>query len=314
MNIRTLNDLHNVPRGAAVSVGMFDGVHRGHQKVLQSLCRFAEEIGTLPLVITFDQHPRLVLSNQTSDFYLLNTNSERFSLIERCGIQNLLLIHFSPEVASLSACQFTHNYLLKKLAIKGLMIGYDNMFGNKQCNDFHLIPDMADKCNFKVAHEGSVSENGLLISSTQIRKALGKGDIALANNMLGYKYQIEGCVVEGRHIGRTLNFPTANIQCSDKLKMIPADGVYCAEITIDNRSHDAMCNIGAQPTFNGKTRTIEVHIFDFQQDIYNKEITLRFLEKIRDIHKFNSSEELVNQLIADKKQCLQHLSEIRRAR
>ena len=311
MNICTINEAKHLPQGTAVSVGMFDGVHRGHQKVLRSLGVFAETLGTDAMAITFDRHPRLVLAAQDNAFHLLNTNDERFGLIRNCGIQNLLIIPFTPQVAALSACQFVQKYLVETLGIKGLLLGYDNMFGNKQNNDFEQIPALAQKCRFAIANEGSVSENGIQISSTQIRKALSNGNIALANSMLGYTYNMRGTVVKGRQVGRTLHFPTANIHCSDPLKMLPADGVYCVSITIDNQPFEAMCNIGTQPTFDSLNRTIEVHVFDFQQDIYDKEVTLCFLEKIRDIQRFDSVENLVNQLVADKQKCLQFFEQKR---
>ncbi len=308
MNIYNINEANHLPQGTAVSVGMFDGVHRGHQKVLRSLGVFAENLGSDAMAITFDRHPRLVLAAENNAFHLLNTNDERFRLIENCGIDNLLVIPFTPQVAALSACQFAHKYLVETLGIKGLLLGYDNMFGNKQNNDFDQIPALATQCGFAIANEGSVSENGTQISSTQIRKALSNGNIALANSMLGYTYNTCGTVVKGRQVGRTLHFPTANIHCSDPLKMLPADGVYCVTITIDNQPFDAMCNIGIQPTFDSQNRTIEVHIFDFLQDIYSKEVTLFFCEKIRDIQRFDSTEKLVNQLVADKQKCLQYFA------
>ncbi|MBR4803635.1 MAG: riboflavin biosynthesis protein RibF [Bacteroidales bacterium] len=303
MKIYTVGNINEIPKGMAVSVGMFDGVHRGHRKVLESLQTFANKLGTEPLVITFDRHPRYVLRNDDS-FHLLNTNEERYRIIEQCGIRNVLEIHFTPEVARLSACEFARKYLVQQLEIKGLLLGYDNMFGNKSNNDFDLIPTLAKECGFAIAHEGSILLNDLKISSTQIRKALAAGDIALANRMLGYRYQITGTVVHGREVGRTLHFPTANVEIADHHKMIPADGVYCVDTEVDGLSHKAMCNIGTQPTFGSDKRAVEVHLFDFDGDIYGKTVTLTFVGKIRDTQKFGSSQELVAQLNNDKAECL----------
>lgn len=308
IRIHTLEDISDLPQGAVVSVGMFDGVHLGHRRVLLSLCSFAKELGTKPLAITFDRHPRLVLSNGNSDFHLLNTNAERYRIMEHCGIGDVLEIHFTPEVAALSACQFAKEYLVGSLAIKGLLLGYDNMFGNKAHNDFDQIFTLADTSGFAIRTEGSILCDGIEISSTQIRKALSRGDISLCNRMLGYSYSVEGTVVEGRKIGRTLDFPTANIKCSETLKMLPAEGVYCVTVCIDGQQFKAMCNVGAQPTFNSGKSTLEVHIFDFHQDIYGKTISLSFLERLRDIRRFDTPQALANQLFADKDACLNYFN------
>lgn len=303
MNIYTVGNINEIPKGMAVSVGMFDGVHLGHRKVLEALQAFAKKLGTEPLAITFDCHPRYVLRNDDG-FHLLNTNEERYRIIEQYGIHNVLEIHFTPQVAQLSACEFARKYLMQQLEIKGLLLGYDNMFGNKSNNDFDNIPVLAKECGFAIANEGSILLNDLKISSTQIRKALAVGEIALANRMLGYRYQISGTVVHGREVGRTLHFPTANVEIDDQHKMIPADGVYCVETEVDGLLHKAMCNIGSQPTFGSDKRAVEVHLFDFDSDIYGKTVTLSFVGKIRDIKKFDTSEELVSQLNKDKAECL----------
>ena len=307
MNIYTVENINEVPKGMAVSVGMFDGVHLGHRKVLESLQSFAKRFGTEPLAITFDSHPRLVLRNDDG-FHLLNTTDERYRIIEQCGIHNVLEIHFTTEVARLSACEFAKRYLVEMLEIKGLLLGYDNMFGNKSQNDFDQIPTLAENCGFAIAHEGSILLNDLKISSTQIRKALSIGNVVLANRMLGYRYQISGTVVHGREVGRTLHFPTANVEIADSHKMLPADGVYCVLATVAGLSYSAMCNIGTQPTFGSDKRAVEVHLLDFNGDIYGKTLQIDFVEKIRDISQFASPQELVNQLNDDKKRCLSLLN------
>ena len=306
--IYTLEDMTKIPKGTIVSVGMFDGVHLGHRKVLQSLYNFATEFDTKPLAITFDRHPRIVLSYEDKDFRLLSTNNERYRIMEQYGISDLLEIHFTPQVAALSACQFVKEYLVNNLAVKGLLLGYDNMFGNKSRNDFDNIYKLAEEYGIEIRTERSVLCDNIEISSTQIRKALASGNIALANRMLGYSYSVEGIVVEGRKIGRTLNFPTANIQITDSLKMLPAEGVYCVTVCIDGQQFKAMCNVGAQPTFNSEKSTLEVHIFDFHQDIYGKTIALSFLERLRDIRRFNTPQGLTKQLVADKEACLNYFN------
>lgn len=306
IRIHTLEDISKMPKETVVSVGMFDGVHLGHRKVLLSLCSFAKEICAEPLAITFDRHPRLVLSNGNGDFHLLNTNQERYSIMEQCGIGDVLEIHFTSEVAALSACEFARKYLVQQLEIKGLLLGYDNMFGNKAHNDFDRIHTLADSSGFAIRTEKSILCDGIEISSTQIRKALACGDISLSNRMLGYSYSVEGTVVHGREVGRTLDFPTANIHLDNPLKMLPAEGVYCVTVCIDGQQFKAMCNVGAQPTFNSENSTLEVHIFDFHQDIYGKTIALSFLERLRDIRRFDTPQALANQLVADKEACLNY--------
>ena len=307
-HIYTLEDMAKIPKGTIVSVGMFDGVHLGHRKVLQSLYNFATEFDTKPLAITFDRHPRIVLSSEDKGFRLLSTNNERYRIMEQYGISDLLEIHFTPQVAALSACQFVKEYLVNNLAVKGLLLGYDNMFGNKSRNDFDNIYKLAEEYGIEIRTERSVLCDNIEISSTQIRKALASGNIALANRMLGYSYSVEGIVVEGRKIGRTLNFPTANIQITDSLKMLPADGVYYTKVNIDGQVFIAMCNIGSQPTFSCSERTIEVHIFDFNKEIYGKSVSIDFFDRIRDIRRFDTPQELIKQLVADKEVCLNYFN------
>ena len=303
IQIHTTKDWTDIPQGAVVSVGMFDGVHLGHRRVLASLCRFAEELGAVPMAITFDSHPRLVLGAQDNDFRLLTTNAERYAIMEQGGIADVLEIHFTPDVAALSACQFTEEFLVRRLAVKGLLLGYDNMFGNKSRNDFDALPQLARKSGFGIRYEGSLLYGDIAISSTQIRKALASGNLLAANNMLGYQYSMEGIVVEGRKVGRTIGFPTANILPSDTLKMLPADGVYITLFSVEGQRYRAICNVGAQPTFNAGSRTVEAHILDFCGDIYGKTVTVAFLERLRDIKRFDTPQSLVNQLIADKEAC-----------
>ncbi len=308
MKIFTADNFSSIPKNPAVSVGMFDGVHCGHREVIKSLLNIAKSYGTEAVVITFDRHPRLVLGSETDDFRLLNTCDERYKMMEALGVENVVELAFDHDVASLSACEFFRKMLVEKLSAKALLLGYDNMFGSKLNSDFDRIPDLAKAENVAVFNEKPVMLNGLEISSTEIRKALKSGNIELANDMLGYAYSFSGTVVEGKKIGHTFGYPTANIECNDKMKMLPSDGVYCTSLNIGGKRFLSMTNIGSQPTFGCEKHTCETHILDFGGDIYGKNVELEFLGKIRDIRKFESPRQLVCQLDADRNFCRQFFS------
>lgn len=314
MDIFRTADFHRMPRNSVVTIGMFDGVHRGHREVIKSLLDMAEDRGCEALVITFDRHPRLVLGKETDDFRLLNTCAERYGMMEALGIRNVMEIAFDHEVAMLSACEFFKEFLVGKLSAKALLLGYDNMFGNKMVNDFGRIPGLAKSENVEVFNEGPVMLDGVEISSTEIRKALKAGDVARANAMLGYDYPFSGKVVEGRRVGHTFGYPTANIECADKMKMLPADGVYCTLLNIGGKQFPSMTNVGSQPTFGCGKRTCETHILDFEGDIYGKEAEVVFLERIREVWRFDTPQQLVNQLDMDKGFCRRFFEERRNAK
>lgn len=308
MNIFRKANFYKIPQHSVVTIGMFDGVHRGHREVMKSLLDMAEDRGSEALVVTFDRHPRLVLGKETDDFQLLNTCDERYKMMEALGVENVVELAFDHDVASLSACEFFRKMLVEKLSAKALLLGYDNMFGNKRNNDFDRIYDLAKTENVEVFNGNPVILDGLEISSTEIRKALKSGNIELANDMLGYAYSFSGTVVEGKKIGHTFGYPTANIECNDKMKMLPSDGVYCTSLNIGGKRFMSMTNIGSQPTFGCEKRTCETHILDFGGDIYGKNVELEFLGKIRDIRKFESSRQLVCQLDEDRNFCRQFFS------
>ena len=219
--IYKLGNNNHFPDGLIVTIGMFDGVHMGHKKILSFLKEKAMEFNLRPVVITFNKHPRHVLKNDADAFKLLNTEEERHQLLENYGINDVVEIDFTPEIASLSTYDFSKRYLLGLLNIKALVLGYDNMFGNKKINDFQRIYELGKNYNFAIFEASSYVYNDIHVSSTQIRKALDAGDIELVNAMLGYYYFADGCIIKGRQIGRTIGFPTANIELSNHLKMLP---------------------------------------------------------------------------------------------
>lgn len=300
IEVRNINDycLHGV--STIVTVGMFDGLHVGHRSIVASLNAKASELGLNPIVVTFDKHPRQVLG--ASDFRLLTTLDERLDLLDSCGAESVALIQFTPQVAQLSACQFVEQYLLTHLNMGALVLGYDNMFGNKAHNDFDHISDMAESSHFKIFHESPVFyQDQYAVSSTKVRHAIAEGDMERANAMLGYRYKIQGIVVHGREVGRTIGFPTANVDMSDSEKMLPQEGVYAAEARIaDGTSYMAMVNIGPQPTFGLTRPTVEVHLLDFDGDLYDSVLRVDFLCRLRNVCRFDSKEQLIEQLVADR--------------
>ena len=316
MKIYKIDNINELVKGTAVTVGMFDGVHRGHQHILALLRQEATRLGLTPVVVTFDLHPRQVLGGgvggvDVNQFYRVTTNEERYALLERFGIHHVLELHFTPEVAALSACQFFEQILLQRLHAKALVLGYDNMFGSKHHNDFDRLPSLAKSLGVSVAVDTAVRFRDIDISSTQVRKALKMGDVELAADFLGYNYRLWGLVVKGRQMGRQLGFPTANVCLDDTTKVMPADGVYAVRVQLENSSEIrmGMANFGGQPTFGLDKPVFEVNIFDFDGDLYGTTLSVEFVSRLRDVQKFGSIPELVDQLCADRDDARRHLAE-----
>lgn len=316
MTIYKIDNISELVKGTAVTVGMFDGVHRGHQHILALLRQEATRLGLTPVVVTFDLHPRQVLGGgvggvDINQFYRVTTNEERYALLERFGIHHVLELHFTPEVAALSACQFFEQILLQRLHAKALVLGYDNMFGSKHHNDFDRLPSLAKSLGVSVAVDTAVRFRDIDISSTQVRKALKMGDVELAADFLGYNYRLWGLVVKGRQMGRQLGFPTANVCLDDTTKVMPADGVYAVRVQLENSSEIrmGMANFGGQPTFGLDKPVFEVNIFDFDGDLYGTTLSVEFVSRLRDVQKFGSIPELVDQLCADRDDARRHLAE-----
>lgn len=304
MNIRNIANINDLGRATAVTVGMFDGVHLGHRHILSTLDVVAKRTGLLPVVITFDCHPRMVLGSVDGGFRLLNTNEERFSLLQDYGVKELALVHFTPEVASLSSCAFLQRYLVSQLNAKALVLGYDNVFGSKKSNDFDSMRGQAMKENIDIVDDTPVMLDGMMVSSTQIRSALRQGDVDIAAKMLGYRYRVSGHVEQGRQVGRAMGFPTANVAIDNPFKALPADGVYAVRVRIDGCSETdvlrGMANLGGKPTFNLDIPTFEVNLFDFDGDLYGRVLDVEFAHRLRSVQRFASMEELVSQLRRDR--------------
>jgi riboflavin kinase/FMN adenylyltransferase len=294
-----------------VTIGTFDGVHLGHQKVILRLHEFARQHDGETVIFTFHTHPRLVTSPDENNLRLLTTLNEKINLFERYGIDHLIIYTFDKNFSELSYSEFVEKILVEKIGTHCLVVGYDHKFGKNREGGFDYLKNCAKKFKFEIERLDALLVDDDSVSSTKIRNALQNGEIEKANHYLGYMFTLHGTVVEGRKLGRKLGFPTANIEASDKFKIIPGYGVYAVKVELNGFDYNGMLNIGTRPTFNNNAdnRSIEVNIFDFEGDIYNKEITLRFAGKIRDEQKFESVEMLVNQLAKDKIRAMSILSE-----
>ena len=285
-----------------VTIGTFDGVHLGHQKVILRLQEFAKQHDGESVIFTFHTHPRLITSPNENNLRLLTTLNEKIKLFEKYGIDHLIIYTFDKSFSELSYSEFVEKLLVEKIGTHCLVVGYDHKFGKNREGGFDYLKKCAEKFKFEIERLDALLVEEDSVSSTKIRNALQNGEIEKANHYLGYQFTLHGTVVEGKQLGRKLGFPTANIEASDKNKIIPGFGVYAVKVELNGADCNGMLNIGTRPTFNNNAdnRSIEVNIFDFEGDIYGKEITLKFVGKIRDEQKFNNIEMLVNQLEKDK--------------
>lgn len=301
MKIYTDIDKFIKPGFAVVTVGTFDGLHRGHQKIIKRMKEIAAQNNGETVLVTFDPHPRLALHDDSRNLKFINTVERKFNLLDKFGIDNLIIIPFTKEFAKTSSEDFVKQYLVDKVGVKELVIGYDHHFGSNREGHFENLISLGKKYGFGVEEIEAQYVNGIAVSSTKIRNALMEGKIEEANAMLGYDYSITGIVVEGNKIGRTIGFPTANIEIEDKYKLIAAGGVYACKVKWNGNIYKGMGNIGTRPTIGINGLVTEVHILDFDEDIYGDEITIYFIDRIRDEIKFGSLDKLKEQLIKDKK-------------
>ena len=297
-------------RKTIVTIGTFDGVHIGHQFILKKLIHSAREQKNESIVLTFFPHPRMVLQ-QDSSIKLLNTIDEKATLLEKFGLDYLIIQPFDETFSNMLAEDFVKNVLIDKLNIHKIIIGHDHRFGKNRIADINDLIDFGKKYNFEVEQISAQEINEIAVSSTKIRKALLDGNIKLANQYLGYSYFITGIVIKGKQIGRTIEFPTANIQITENYKLLPKNGVYVVSSKIDNVLHFGMMNIGKNPTLGDNEQSIEIHFFDINEDIYNKTLQISILEHIREEQKFNSLIELKSQLENDKLFSLNYIQNLK---
>lgn len=288
-------------KNPVVTVGTFDGVHLGHDKIFNRMKAVAKNCGGETVVITFHPHPRLVVHPDSKDLKFINTRERKYSLIEEKGIDHLVIIPFTKEFSNTHADTFIEEILVNKIGVHELVVGYDHHFGKNRSGSFDVLTDMLEKYKFGLEQIPARDIDNIAISSTKIRNALKEGDICHANELLGYEYSITGTVVEGNKIGRKIGFPTANIEIKDVYKLIMAMGVYACRVLVNGKMYKGMGNIGYRPTINNSDLTIEVNIFDFDEMIYGETITIFFVDRIRDEVKFENLEALKVQLTADHK-------------
>lgn len=293
-----------------VTLGTFDGMHVGHQAILNKLKLQKEFYGYETLVLTFFPHPRMVLKTDHK-ISLLNTIDERIKQIDQFGIDHLVVQEFTQEFANLSAEEFVKNVLVDQFNIGKIVIGYDHRFGKNRSADIHDLIEFGKKYHFDVEQISAKELDDVSVSSTKIRNALNQGDVGLAKTYLGYPYMVSGKVVSGKQLGRTIGYPTANIQVAEDYKLIPTIGVYVVSVTVKGTDYYGMLSVGTNPTVGGTEKTIEVYIFDFNDTIYNEEITVRFLTKIRDEEKFASIDLLIEALKNDEVFSRNFISNIR---
>ena len=299
MNIfHSINEFHS-DKKTIVTIGTFDGVHLGHAAILKKLTQNTQNETFESTVLTFFPHPRMVLQGK-SDLKLLNTINEKIELLEKIGIDNLIIHPFDEKFAELNAEAFVSTILVDHLRVQKIIIGYDHRFGKNRTANIDDLISFGAQYGFEVEQISAQEIDAISISSTKIRTALEEGDIQLANEYLGYSYFLSGTVVKGKQLGRTIGFPTANISLEEDYKLVPQNGVYIVQAEIDGKTIYGMMNIGFNPTVQGKQKTIEVHLFDFDTDIYNRKIQVAILQRIRSEKKFESIELLTKQLEEDR--------------
>jgi riboflavin kinase/FMN adenylyltransferase len=297
-------------KNAVVTSGTFDGVHMGHQKIIDRLKEEARRIDGETVLITYWPHPRLVLKPWDSSLQLLSTFPEKANLLEEYGIDHLVKVPFTKEFASMQAEDYIRVILSERIQTKKIIIGYDHRFGKDRSGGLEELHQFSDKYGYEVEEIPRQDIEEIGISSTKIRRALEVGDVQQANAFLGRNYAITGRVVHGEKIGRSLGFPTANISIKENYKLIPADGIYAVRVCLKYNKFDGMLNIGNRPTIGGDHKTIEVNIFDFNEDIYESEISIEFVDLIRKEIKFSSLDALKEQLKIDKQSVTERLSKL----
>lgn len=291
-----------------VTIGTFDGVHLGHKAILKRVVETAKDENLDSVVLTFFPHPRMVLQ-QSLDIKLINTIDERTALLAETGLNNLVIHPFTHAFSRLTALEYVRDILVNSLKAKKIIIGYDHRFGRNRTANIEDLKEFGKNYDFQVIEISAKELDDVAISSTKIRKALEAGDIETANNFLGYNFMISGEVVKGKAIGRTINYPTANLNLKEKYKLVPKNGVYIVQLKIKDKNHFGITSIGTNPTVGGKEKTIETHILDFNEDIYGTEITIKFLKFIRDEAYFDSIEKLRLEIVKDENFAKQYLRE-----
>ena len=300
---------YNSTKPSVITIGTFDGVHIGHKKIINQLTSISSKNNLISILLSFFPHPKMVLQND-NELKLINTIQEKEGLLNSLNLDYLIIKEFTKEFSRLSALEFVRDILVNKLNAKHIIIGYDHHFGRNRTANIEQLKEFGELYDFKVTEILAQDIDDIAISSTKIRKALINGEIKLANKFLGYNFFFSGDVVHGNNIGKTISFPTANIKVDQPYKLIPKNGVYIVKTIIDNQTTFGMMNIGYNPTFNGKQKSIEIHFLNFTKNIYHKNLTIEMIMRIRNEIKFNSVEDLKKQLEQDKLSTLNYIKSL----
>lgn len=293
---------------AVVSTGFFDGVHIGHRSIIDTLVREARRRAEKSVVLTFWPHPRVVLRSDSRDLRLLTSRDEKLRMLRALGVDEVEVLPFTSEFASLTTRQFLSDVVKGRFGASAIVLGYDNCIGSDLCS-VDTTRGIACELGLDVVSAPVIADNGVSVSSTKIRSAVENGQMRTARAMLGYDYGLEGVVVSGNRLGRTIGFPTANLKLYEPMKLVPGRGVYATRVRVEGRDYLGMTNVGVRPTVSGDGGDvrIETNIFDFDEDIYGLDLSLSFVEKIRDERRFSSLEELAGQLRLDKACCISEI-------
>ena len=300
---------YNSTKPSVVTIGTFDGVHIGHTKIINQLTTISLKNNLTSILLSFFPHPKMVLQND-NELKLINTIQEKEGLLNSLNLDYLIIKEFTKEFSRLSALEFVRDILVNKLNAKHIIIGYDHHFGRNRTANIEQLKEFGELYDFKVTEILAQDIDDIAISSTKIRKALINGEIKLANKFLGYNFFFSGDVVHGNNIGKTISFPTANIKVNQPYKLIPKNGVYIVKTIIDNQTTFGMMNIGYNPTFNGKQKSIEIHFLNFTKNIYHKNLTIEMIMRIRNEIRFNSVDDLKKQLGQDKLSTLNYINSL----
>ncbi len=292
----------------AITIGTFDGVHIGHRKILEKVINHAKDAKLKSAVLTFFPHPRMVLQKDT-DIKLLNTVAEKKEILNKMGLDVLVIHPFTKDFSRLTATEFVRDLLVNQLKSKKIIIGYDHRFGRNRTANINDLIAFGTLLDFTVEEIPAQEIDEVSVSSTKIRKSLEEGDVTIANAYLGYEYMLSGIVKKGKGLGRKLNFPTANLSIEETYKLIPKTGVYTVKSTLNGKEVFGMMNIGYNPTVNGTEKSIEIHFFNFKDDLYDQEIQVDMLNRLRDERKFDSLDSLKEQLGKDKQASLRFISQ-----
>ena len=300
------SELPSLSNESVITIGTFDGVHIGHQKIIKELIGKTETNNMKSVVLTFFPHPRMVLQTD-ANIKLINTLDEKSQILEKLGLDYLVIEKFTEQFSRITALEFVRDLLVNKLNAKQIIIGYNHRFGRNRAANINDLSDFGETFGFKVHQISAQDIDEVAISSTKIRIALSNGNIEKANSYLGYKFMLTGVVAKGRGLGRTIGFPTANLFIEESYKLIPEEGVYAISCNYNERTLYGMMNIGVNPTVNGKHQSIEIHFFDFNEDLYGEKIQIDMHKRLRDEKKFESVDALKNQLVKDKLKALEIL-------